>query len=263
MHHGLGQTWPTGKKDRPRLVRPSQCDYYVQWGSAALRRVYTSDVKYIQKEWTVISYYAKISSSALPPSQAPPHALAKTTGGRPSGGRPRFLFVLPPLGPPPVPTPVPPAPVPAPGAAFFFFGVCGCGWGSPAGTTTGAVVGTEGITDAPSWLSTLGLFKTGVVGWTPPATTPVMTPTVTPGAVEAAVTAVAVLTVGAGAVAATEAAATAVSFGLAFFFEPPAAAMAALLGRITWPRGPSFACAGFGGSSGSVSCPALARRCSK
>jgi hypothetical protein len=38
------------------------------------------------------------------------------------------------------------------------------------------------------------------------------------------------------------AAVAAPSFGLVFFFDPPAAAaMAALLGRITCPSGPSFA----------------------
>jgi hypothetical protein len=38
----------------------------VHGGSAAPKRVYTSDVKYIQKEWTVISYYTKISSPPFP-----------------------------------------------------------------------------------------------------------------------------------------------------------------------------------------------------
>ena len=149
------------------------------------------------------------------------HALATTTGGRPSGGRPRFL---------PVP---PPPPVPAPVVAFFFFGVCACGCASPVGIVVATIAEADGATDTPNGLSKPALLNTGVAGCITPATTPDMTPTDTPARVVPAVIAPV------AGPATTPAAAP--SFSLVFFFDPPAAAMAALLGRITCPSGPSFA----------------------
>ena len=178
------------------------------------------------------------------------HALATTTGGRPSGGRPRFLPVPP---PPPVPAP-PAAPAPTPFVAFFFFGVCACGCGSPVGVVVATIAEADAAADTPNGFSKPALLNTGVAGCITPATTPDMIPTDTPATVVPAVIV---------PVAGPATTPAAPSFGLVFFFDPPAAAaaMAALLGRITCPSGPSFAWAGFCGSSRSESSPA--RRCSK
>jgi hypothetical protein len=148
------------------------------------------------------------------------HALATTIGGKLSGGRARFLPEPPPAAPPLAAAAVPPTPAPAPGVCEpFFFGVSSSGVAGiaiPNTTVEGGICG----------LSTGGV----------------------------------IINTGAGATGATASAAartgggttTAGSFGFAFFFEPEAAAaIAALVGRITCPSGPSFVCAGFGGSSGS------------
>jgi hypothetical protein len=102
-----------------------------------------------------------------------------------------------------------------------------------------AVVDGTNDADPPSGLSKPALLNTGVTGWVTPATTPDMTPTDAPATVVPAITA---LVEGPATIPGANPAA-ALSFGLAFFFEPPpdAAAMAALLGRITCPSGPSFA----------------------
>jgi hypothetical protein len=133
--------------------------------------------------------------------------------------------------------------VPAPVVAFFFFGVCACGCGSPVGIEVATIPEADGATDTPNGLSKPALPNTGVAGCITLATTPDMTPTDTPATIVPAVTApVAGLATTPAAAAMLAAAVAAPSFGLVFFFDPPAAAaMAALLGRITCPSGPSFA----------------------
>jgi hypothetical protein len=109
------------------------------------------------------------------------------------------------------------------------------------GVAAAAVAGTTIDTDAESGLSM------GVAGdITPPG--PPATPIAIPVANAVPATVVPTVATAAAPTPDVEVAATAVaSFGLDFFFDPAAAAaMAALLGRITCPSGPSFACAGLG-----------------
>ena len=253
-------TRKTQKTTRNQLRNLTYLRFGLRWSSlhrsAAPRRIYPVLVGWssiYKNGLTGISYYTKINPLTLKlctcSSPPLPHALATTTGGRPSGGRPRFL----PVPPPPAPAPAAPPPTLAP-AAFFFFGVCACGCDSAAGIGVAAPAPPDTTSDTDG---VCGL-RTGVAGGTTPAAAPVTIPVVVaiPATLVPMVATVAPLTPGAAVAAAA-------SFGLDFFFEPAAAAaMAALLGRITCPSGPSFACAGFGESSGSESSTALVRRCS-
>src|SRR6266404_3452128 len=157
------------------------------------------------------------------------HALATTIGGRPSGGRPRFLPPPPaePGAPPPPALEGPPAPAP------FFFGVCCC-----SGAGDGVAIPPESTTDAADADNICGL-STGVAGGTMPIDPGTIAP---PATTAAAVTATGAIPTGPpvnvttveGFTAVAAAVAAVGSFGLAFFFEPDvAAAIAALLGRIT------------------------------
>ena len=193
----------------------------------------------------------KISSPS--PLHASDHALATTIGGKPSGGRPRFLPVPPPAEPgaPLAAGAAPPAL--APGAPFFF-GVCCCsGAGAIVGIAMPVMCGADRTTDADTGAgvdASCGLSTGVVAGWTtppPPPIDPGGAP-ITTGDDPAACALPASAPVRARC---TAAAAAVGSFGLAFFFEPDAAAaIAALVGRITCPSGPSFVWVGFGGSSG-------------